>query len=196
VTPISNPKVITEIARIVEEACAGDGNVFGYGIWTHHITRVAQIGKRLAEQFNADAEIVEIAALLHDYASVKDVALYADHQRHGPVEAEKVLRNLGYPQEKIEAVKECIAAHRGSLPGEKRTQEAVCLADADAMTHIENVPALLGLVYVQRGMGIDEGADWVRAKLERSWHKLSPAAQELVRDSYQAAVRTLGRNAA
>ena len=64
--------MIEEIKRIVEAACAGEDNIFGYGIWTHHITQVARNGKQLAPLFGADAEIVEIAALLHDYASVKD----------------------------------------------------------------------------------------------------------------------------
>jgi uncharacterized protein len=58
--------VIDEIASIVREACAQSTNIFGYGIWTHHITQVVKNGKRLAELFGADQEIVEIAALLHD----------------------------------------------------------------------------------------------------------------------------------
>ena len=57
--------VIAEIAKIVQEACARESNVFGYGIWTHHITRVVAHGKRLAKMWGADLEIVEIAALLH-----------------------------------------------------------------------------------------------------------------------------------
>jgi uncharacterized protein len=183
--------VIAEIAEIVERACAEETNVFGYGIWTHHISQVARNAKRLAGMFGADPEIVEIAALLHDYASVKDEALYEDHHVHGPVEAERLLRRFGYPQERIEAVKDCIAAHRGSVPGERRSAEAECLANADAMTHIEQVPSLLELAFVQRGMGIDEGTRWVRAKLERSWNKLSPQVQEMMREKYEAALVTL-----
>lgn len=183
--------MIAEIAGIVEQACARETNIFGYGIWTHHITQVARNGRRLAELFGADPEIVEIAALLHDYASIKDKALYKDHHIHGPIEAEKLLRRFDYPQERIEAVKECIAAHRGSVPGERRSAEAECLANADAMAHIEQVPALLELAFVQHGMGIDEGAEWVRAKLERSWNKLSPEVQEMVGEKYEAALMTL-----
>lgn len=183
--------MITEIAGIVEEACAKESNIFGYGIWTHHIMQVAKNGKRLAEMFGADPEIVEIAALLHDYASIKDEALYKDHHIHSSTEAEKLLRRFGYPQERIEAVKECIAAHRGSVPRERRSTEAECLANADAMAHIEQVPALLELAFVQQGMGIDEGAGWVRGKLERSWNKLNPQMQERMREKYEAAAMTL-----
>jgi uncharacterized protein len=183
--------VITEIAKIVKEACARETNVFGYGIWTHHIVQVAENGKRLAKMFRADPKIVEIAALLHDYASIKDQALYQDHHVHGPMEAEKLLRRFGYPQERIEAVKECIAAHRGSVPRDRRSPEAECLANADAMAHIEQVPSLLELAFVQHGMGIDEGTRWVRAKLERSWNKLSPQVQEMMQEKYLAALITL-----
>ena len=183
--------MITEIAEIVEEACARETNVFGYGIWTHHITQVARNGKRLARMFGADQETVEIAALLHDYASIKDEALYQDHHIHGPVEAEKLLRRFGYSAARIEAVKECIAAHRGSMPQERASAEAKCLANADAMTHIEQVPALLALAFVQHGMEIDKGAGWVRAKLERSWNKQSPEVQEMMREKYEAALTTL-----
>jgi uncharacterized protein len=183
--------MIGEIADTVEQACAAETNVFGYGIWTHHITLVAENGRRLASLFDADPEVVEIAALLHDYASVKDAALYEDHHIHGPVEAEKLLKHLGYPEQKIEAVKHCIAAHRASVPGERRSAEAECLANAGALTHIEQVPSLLHLAFVQHGLGIDEGAGWVRAKLERSWAKLSPPVREMVKGKYEAALQTL-----
>ena len=51
--------IIRNVERIVEEACAGDSNVFGYGIWTHHIRQVAQVGRTIAAAFDADSEIVE-----------------------------------------------------------------------------------------------------------------------------------------
>ncbi|GIK36965.1 MAG: hypothetical protein BroJett011_07980 [Chloroflexota bacterium] len=183
--------MISEIERIVEEACARETNSFGYGFWTHHITQVAQNAKRLAPLFKADPEIVEIAALLHDYASVKDPALYQDHHRHGPVEAEKLLNQLGYPQAKIEAVKHCIATHRGSVPSQRNSAEAECLANADAVTHLEQVPSLLHLTFVQRGMGIDEGTQWVREKLGRSWQKLSPQVQAMMQKRYEAVLQVL-----
>lgn len=185
--------MLDKIARTVEAACAGDTNMFGYGIWTHHISQVAEHGKRLAPLFCADPEIVQIAALLHDYASVKDPALYAEHHLHGPIEAERLLQRLNYPQERIEAVKHCIAAHRASVAVQRHSAEAECLANADALTHIENVPSLLHLAFVGHGMDIDEGAQWVRAKLKRSWHKLSPQVQTLAHDRYEAAPATLGK---
>ena len=183
--------VKNEIERIVEQACAADTNIFGYDIWTHHILKVVQNAKQLAPRFNADPEIVEFAALLHDYASIKDEALYADHHIHSPIEAEKLLKRFNYPTEKIESIKEAIATHRGSVIAEHRSAEGACLANADAMSHIEGIPSLLYLAYVHHGMGIDEGSAWVKAKLQRSWQKLRSDVQELVRDRYEAVLKTL-----
>jgi uncharacterized protein len=187
--------VIAELKVIVEAACAAETNIFGYDIWTHHILFVVDNGRKLAPLFVADEEIVEVAALLHDYASVKDASLYEEHHIHSPAEAEKLLHGFGYPEEKIQAVKYCIANHRGSVGGERRTAEAECLASADALAHIENVPSLLYLAFVRKGMGIDEGAQWVRQKLARSWIKLSPPVKEMAKEKYQAALRILAMTA-
>lgn len=180
-----------KIAKVVEQACAADTNIFGYDIWTHHILKVVENAKQLAPRFDADPEIVEFAALLHDYASIKDEALYADHHIHGPIEAEKLLKRFGYPAEKIEAVKAAIATHRASVTVAHRSAEGECLANADAMSHIEGVPSLLYLAYVHHDMGINEGKMWVKAKLQRSWQKLREDVQELVRDEYEAVLKVL-----
>ncbi len=182
---------VKEVRNIVEKACAADSNIFGYGIWTHHITKAAEIGKQWASEFNADPEIVELAALLHDYASVKDEALYAEHHIHGPLEAGQILTGLNYPPEKTEQVKEAIAKHRASVENKNRSAEAECLANADAASHIENVPSLVYLAYVQHGMDIDEGAAWVRAKLERSWNKMDTSMQNKLKNKYRQALSTL-----
>ena len=136
-------------------------------------------------------EIVEIAALLHDYAGIKDHALYADHHIHGPIEAERILHALQYPENRIAAVKHCIAGHRASVKVHRCSPEAECLANADAITHIEQVPSLLNFVFTRRAMSIDEGATWVRSKLQRTWKKLSPRVQRHMRGKYEAALVTL-----
>ncbi len=183
--------MLNRIARLVEEACSKPANLWGYGIWTHHITRVVEVARRLAPHFRADVEIVEIAALLHDYASLTDPALYPEHHLHSPLDAERILRSMDYPAERTRAVMDCIRAHRGSVPGARTSPEAECLASADAITHIEQVPSLLYLAFVQHRMGIDDGTAWVRAKLQRSWAKISPEIRETVRERYAAAIAVL-----
>ena len=181
--------LITSLSSTVEEACAGESNIFGYGIWTHHITQVVANVCELVPRFDADEEIVVLSALLHDYASIKDESLYENHHIHSPREAEQLLEQHDYPQERIDQVKQCIANHRGSVDSETDTPEAACLANADAMAHIQQAHSLLYLAYVEHEMEIDNGAEWVRAKLERSWEKMDPIARELVASEYETTER-------
>ena len=183
--------MIARVAEVVEAACASENNIFGYGIWSHHIVEVVRYARLLAHMNDADAEVVELAALLHDYAGVKDAALYSQHHIYGPIEAEKLLKSFGYPEERIAAVQHCIATHRASVASERQTVEAQCLADADAIAHIEQVPSLMRMVFVEQGLDIDSGTRWVRAKLERSWQKLSLQAREMMYDKYSAVLKTL-----
>ena len=64
--------LIEQIALTVENACKSESNIFGYGIWTHHIKPMISIAQELAKQYKADIEIVTIATLLHDLAGIKD----------------------------------------------------------------------------------------------------------------------------
>ena len=178
--------MINELSKIVEDACKNEKNFFGYGIWSHHILLVVKYARLLAQKFCADEDILEVAALLHDYASIKDYKMYEDHHIHGAEEAEKILKRFNYPTQKIEQVKQCIISHRGSKVLQKQTKEAIFLADADAMSHFDSIPALFNFAFQRRKMNIDEASSWVLGKLERSWNKLSPVAQEIVKDKYEA----------
>jgi len=177
-------QMINEIKIIVEDACKSDSNAYGYGIWTHHIVLVVKYAKLLAVKLHADTEIVEIAALLHDYAGIKDSTMTENHHIHGADEAQQILSRFNYPQDKIQKVKNCILTHRGSVPMKKLSLEAECIASADAMTHVFQVPSLLYLAYVKHGMGIDEGKEWVLKKVERSMSKLCPEAKVMVNEHY------------
>lgn len=179
------------VAQLVEAACRSEQNRFGYGIWSHHIRQVRQFGCQLAGELGANREVVELAALLHDYAGICDVALEPEHHRHGAELARLLLGDLGCAPGVIEQVATCILVHRASQPATRSSLEAVCLASADGMAHIDQVPSLLCYVYRQEQMAIDQGQDWVRDKLKRSYGKLCPEAQAMVREKYQAALLVL-----
>jgi len=146
----------------------------------------------LAREYNADEEIVMIASWLHDIASITDYALYEEHHIHGAEMARPMLEAFGYEEEKILHVQECIRCHRGSRRMEMPTVEALCIADADAISHFDSVPSLLYLAYVQKGMAMDEGIAFVRGKLERSYAKLSDRSKEVYRDKYAQVMAVLG----
>lgn len=179
-------KIIDQISGLVKNACRQPSNVFGYSAWENHIVSVVKFAKILARKTGANSEIVEIAALLHDYASVLNKDYYPEHHIHGARLAREVLVKYHYSQEKIEQVANCILAHRGSKVVVKKSLEAKVLADADALAHFANVNALFYLAYVVKKFDVKDGTEFVLAKLARSWRKLSPEAKDMCRERYNS----------
>lgn len=177
--------MIDKIKKIVQKECEKDS-----WSWDHHMVSVVKYAKQLARKLGADEEIVEISAWLHDITRLKGDS--ENHHISGPIEAEKILRELGYPQEKIDKVKHRIHAHRGSQNIKRETIEAECVASADAMAHFDDVPALLYGAFIKNQMNIEDGKGWVRNKLERSWNKLIPEAKKIVLPKYKAVKIILG----
>lgn len=62
----------------------------------------------------------------------------------------------------------------------------------DAISHFDSVPSLLYLAYVERKMGIEEGVQFVKGKLERSFRKLSLDSKEYYKEKYQQVMGILG----
>jgi uncharacterized protein len=180
-------KIIKEIYNEVENRCMADTNAYGIGAWDHHIKTVYEIATSICEEYNADYNIVALSALLHDIASVTDKELTEEHHIHGVKIAEELLSKYDIEQDKIEHIKKCILNHRGSRLAKKNTPEEICIADADAMAHFYNIPSLLSMVYVEKGLSIDEGAKFVYNKLERSYNKLSPKGKKIIKKHYESA---------
>ena len=171
----------------VKRRCELPTNVYGIGAWDHHIKIVYELAKKYADEYNANIEIVAIAALLHDIASVTDVSFTEEHHIIGAKIAEELLLDENYPIEKIELIKKCILNHRGSRLAEKTSQEEICIADSDAMAHFYSIPSLLSMVYREKGLSIDEGSKFVLDKLERSYNKMSDKGKQLVLKQYNSA---------
>lgn len=166
-------------------------NKFGIDCY-YHIEAVVKNAELLAEQFGADKEIVMIAAWLHDIASITDYSLYEMHHIHGAEIAEDLLKKLNYDIDKISLIKKCIINHRGSIEFEKLTVEEKCVADADAVSHFDRIPNLLYLAYTKKGMEIGEGKEFVKAKLQRSYQKLSEESKKYYLQKYKNAMELLG----
>ena len=62
----------------------------------------------LAETYNADKEIVELGALLHDIALMTKTGTRGDHHINGKLIAEQLLSQIDYPYDKKERVLNCI----------------------------------------------------------------------------------------
>jgi uncharacterized protein len=187
-----NSELIQRIFTIVEDACKAETNTFGYEIWSHHILPMIPIAQELARKVNADEEIVTLAVLLHDYSGIKNKEFEKDHHIWGAKEAEIILSNENIEEEKIEKVKRCILSHRGSVIIEKSTEEERCVADANAIVHIDQLGSLFYLVYGERGMDVDDGKQWIKDKLTRDWEKMSENGRKMVQQKYDCIMELLG----
>lgn len=183
-------EIIEHIQNEVHKRATSPENKFGIGVY-YHIESVVKNAKLLAEKYQADKEVVVIAAWLHDIASITDYKLYKEHHIYGAKIAEEILKELNYEEEKINLVKECIKNHRGSINNERLTVEEKCVADADAVSHLDNIPGLLYLAYVERKMDINEGKEFVKSKLKRSFQKLSEESKEIYLEKYNNAMELL-----
>jgi len=173
--------MIENIKEDIKRRCESPNNFFGAGSY-EHIESVAKNAVELAKLYHADVEVCEISGWLHDIASITDYKLYEDHHIHGADMAEKILKSYDYPSDKIELVKLCILNHRGSVLKGKTTKEEICVADADAISHYDTLPSLFYLAFVQRKLNIDDGAEFVKSKLERSYNKMSQESKEHYQD--------------
>jgi HD superfamily phosphodiesterase len=182
--------IVKKVEEIVKEGCRNNHH-FGYSVWIHHIQTVVKYSTMMAEHHGADKEIVEISALLHDYATIKDYSLWSEHHKYGAQIADEILTELGYPNGKIEQVKHCILSHRGSRDIPRETIEAQCVADGDAMAHFNAIAVMFYVALVLKQMNIVEANEWVLGKLTRSWNKLSIEGRELIREKYEAAILLL-----
>lgn len=179
--------IIEIIKQEVYERCLSESNAYGIGAWTHHILTVYNIATSLYEEYDADLEVVSLAALLHDVASVTNADYTEKHHIIGASIADELLTNLNYDKEKLELVKKCILNHRGSVVKKKISNEEICIADSDALAHFYNIPSLLSMVYKEKQMGIDEGSEFVLSKLERSYSKLSDIGKKHIDQRYDSA---------
>ena len=100
-------------------------------------------------------------------------------------QAEKILSDLGYPNDRIVHICDCISNHRTG--GNPKTIEAKILSVADALSHFRAIPYFMWL----RGRKKEEfqqSMEWIWKKIGGDWESrmLLPKAKELVKKEYEA----------
>ena len=153
--------------------------------WRYHLQPVITRAIELADRYNADRAVVEVAAIFHDYANLIDYANSDMHHILGAQYAEEILQKDGYNQEFIDRVKACIENHRASVVREKYTIEEICVADADAISHLDSVVELIcWRAYL--GEDIQTANAFVKNKIRKSYAKMSDETKEYMKDKYNA----------
>lgn len=186
-------KIRDRIRREVKRACFAPANKFTQTAWRFHILPVVEHSLALGKKLGADLEVLELSALLHDYAGIVDFDLYEEHHRHGAEFAQKLLRREKLPTEMIERIKACILNHRGSVKRNRRSLEERILASADAMSHITELADMFHLTYGVRRLQTETGAIWLLKKLERSWAKTMPEGKRLIAAEWEQARKIVGQ---
>jgi uncharacterized protein len=122
-----------EIIRLTEE--------YG-GAWgINHTRRLLQLIAIIGEGQSYDADVVWVAAHLHDWGGyTKWKQAGVDHALRSRQVAEEFLAERGYSPERMTAALECIEYHHGSDP--HRRLEALLLSDADALDFLGTVGVL------------------------------------------------------
>lgn len=185
-------KIIQEVRQFVEEECKKPTSKYGYEPFTDHFLPVVIHVKQMAKIFEADSEVLEIAAWLHDIGSI--VEGRKDHHLTSSKIAEKKLKELNYPKNKIELVKNCIISHRGSQKIEPKSIEAQILIEADTMSAFDDITGLFQCAYTYEKLSRNEARISVKEKLENKWQQLKfKKSKEIIRPKYEAAMLLLGR---
>ncbi|MFH1822405.1 MAG: HD domain-containing protein [Patescibacteria group bacterium] len=156
-------KIRKEVRKLVKEASYSKNNKFKDTVWLFHILPVVKHSLALGRKLNADLEVLELAALLHDYAAlVENGRLYNKHHLYGTKIAGEILGKFNYPETKIKHIKECIVSHRGSVKLNKKSIEAKILASVDAMSHITELADMFFLTFGVHKYKTPEGAIWLK----------------------------------
>lgn len=158
--------------------------------WKYHLLPVIKNACMLAEKYGADRDVVEVAAIFHDYADLLDFANRDNHHILGAELAEGVLMMDGFEQSFIDKVKRCIQNHRASVVRDKYSVEEICVADADAMSHLDSVVELIcWRAYL--GEDILSCNNFVKEKIQKSYAKMSDQTKLLMKDKYDSIMKIL-----
>lgn len=182
--------MVEEIRSFVEEECRKPTSKYGYDSYTCHFVSVVKNAGELADRLGADKEVVLVAAWLHDIGSIVDGR--DNHHITGPKIAEKKLKELNYPSDKIELVKECIFNHRSSVGNKAKSLEGQIIIEADALSNFDNIAGIFKAAYSYEGKTQEEARESVRSKLEKKWNQLQfEDSKKIIKPKYEAAMLLL-----
>ncbi len=186
-------EIVENIKEELIKRCNIYNEKYNYDFWNDHIKYVVKNSIELAKKYEADVEIVELGALLHDIAMPSEFGSREEHNVYGMKIADELLTKLDYPQDRKERVKECVLRHRGSKDLPRNTIEEQCVADADVMAHFDCIPSLFHLAFGKNKMdlSIEDGTEFVKKKLERDYNKLSPRSRQIIKDRYENIIKVL-----
>jgi len=172
--------------------CRSSRNAFGPAFFGEHLLIVREYALRLAAILDADAEIVELAAYLHDMAAIADISVIPKHHILGAGLARSFLQEHKYPSERIERVAQCVASHSAPVQMGKGSPEEVCVSNADAMSQIARPVYWLYYVFRVRQFEFEAARTWYRQRVDSNWNQLIQPARDMIEKEIRLATDLLG----
>lgn len=113
----------------------------------HHISFVATKAKIFAEELDADAATVEIAALVHD---VNYLVAADSRAPRGAALRAQILRKAGLDDDSIRSIEEVVITSETRARGRDISPEAMALSDADTLFKaLPITPVILAPLYMR-----------------------------------------------
>jgi uncharacterized protein len=181
----STKSIIQEIKEFARTECEKPTSKYGSGPFEDHFVPMVKYARQLAREYKADIELVELAGWLHDMGSI----IYGREKHHltSAKIAEKKLKELDYPEEKIEHIKNCIISHRGSQSIKPKTIEAQIIIESDTLSAFDDLAGLFECAYAYEKLARREAEKSVKQKLENKWKQLRfKKSKKIIRPKYEA----------
>lgn len=178
--------IIKDINTLLNDIC-DDGRM------KYHIIPVVKISLEMAKKLNADIQVVEISAYLHDVTKI--LGDKKNHHITGAQYAREFLQKYDFDNKKIKLIETCIKNHRGSTNSRRKTIEEKIISTADAISHIEYPLPLFYTWYGKRKCTIENGAIEIKSKLQRSWNKIEfKYKKDEIKNKYNYLMEVLSNN--
>lgn len=188
---MESENIIDKIKNFVEEECRKPTSKYGFEPFYDHFVPVVNISKELGIKKGADLEVLEISAWLHDIGSI--IFGRENHHITSCEIAERKLKELNYPEEKIEKVKKCIFSHRGSQGIKPETIEGEILAEADSLDAFFNLDGLFKAALVNEKLSQEEARKNVLRKLQNKYHQISDKSKFVIQSRFDAIILLLDK---
>lgn len=155
-----------------------------YNIYNEHIQYVYKYVCLLSKDKNVDHEVLELSALLHDIAMTDKSLDRSRHNEYGAEIVEQLLRENGYPEDKIQFVKKCILNHSSKRAEFRTTNEERILVNADGLSHFDSISNLYNLAHNVMELNNEDTIKFIQDKLTRDYNEISDNLKYLIQDKY------------
>jgi len=169
---------------VKEKMSVLDGTAHSYA----HVYRVAKIATILAEKEQANVELVQTAALVHDIGR----AVGEPHNETGAKLAREILKqSTNYPQETIEKTVKIVLHHPIAFRDRLATLEEKIVWDADKI----DLLGVIGIARLFHWLGkkpFEAALDTCFQELKPIYSLLNtPSAQKIAKERYQRTIASL-----